>query len=135
MLIISASRRTDIPAFYSEWFMNRISAGFCLVPNPFNPTQVSTVSLAQDDVDAIVFWSRDPRPLMLHLDELDSMGYAYVFQFTINGYPSLLEPGVPKLEVAISTLVELADMIGPSRIVWRYDPIILSNITSPKYHI
>lgn len=134
-LIISASRRTDIPAFYSEWFMNRISAGFCLVPNPFRPTQVSRVSLAQNEVDAIVFWSRDPRPLMPHLGELDTMGYAYMFQFTINGYPSLLEPGAPKLEAAIAAFIRLADMIGPLRVVWRYDPIVLSDITPPEYHV
>lgn len=134
-MIISASRRTDIPAFYSEWLMNRIAAGFCLVPNPFRPTQVSRVSLAQDEVDAIVFWSRDPRPLVPHLDELDIMGYPFVFQFTINGYPSLLEPEAPKLETAIAAFIRLADMIGPLRVVWRYDPIILSDITPPEYHV
>jgi|CZCA01.1.fsa_nt_gi hypothetical protein len=134
-LIISASRRTDIPAFYSEWFMNRISAGFCLVPNPLRPTQVSRVSLVQDEVDAIVFWSRDPRPLIPYLGELDTMGYRHIFQFTINGYPGLLEPGSPKLETAVAAFTRLADRIGPLRVVWRYDPIILSDITPPEYHV
>lgn len=134
-LIISASRRTDIPAFYGEWFMNRIRAGFCLVPNPYCPTKVSMVSLAKDDVDAIVFWSRDPRSMMPHLHELDNMGYGYLFQYTINGYPRLLEPKMPDLGSAIATFVELASVIGPSRTLWRYDPIILSNITPPEYHI
>ncbi len=75
-MIISASRRTDIPAFYSEWFMNRIRAGYCTVPNPFNRSQLSRVSLMRDDVDLIVFWTRNPRPLFPHLAELDRRGVA-----------------------------------------------------------
>jgi hypothetical protein len=74
-MIISASRRTGIPAFYAEWFMNRIRAGYCMVPNPFNPAQVSRVPLTPDNVDVVVFWTRYPRPLFRHFEELESRGY------------------------------------------------------------
>ncbi len=76
-MIISASRRTDIPAFYAPWFMQRVRAGFCDVPNPFNRHQISRISLRPEEVDAIVFWTRNPRPLLASLDELDARGYRY----------------------------------------------------------
>ena len=86
-MIISASRRTDIPAFYAEWMVQRLREGYCTVANPFNRNQVTRISLKPEDVDAIVFWTRNPRPLMPYLDELDSREYHYYFQFTILGYP------------------------------------------------
>ena len=79
--------RTDIPAFYAEWMVRRLREGYCTVANPFNRNQVSCISLRPEDVDAIVFWTRNPRPLMPYFDELDSRGYRYYFQFTILGYP------------------------------------------------
>src|SRR5438552_3830430 len=100
-MIISASRRTDIPAFYSEWMANRVRAGFCTVPNPFNRHQVSRVSLRPDDVDVIVFWTRNPRPLMPRLRELDDRGLRYYFQFTILGYPRELDPKSPSASAAV----------------------------------
>ena len=81
-MIISASRRTDIPAFYAAWMVRRLKEGYCTVANPFNRNQVTWISLKPEDVDAIVFWTRNPRPLMPYLDELDSQGYRYYFQFT-----------------------------------------------------
>jgi len=74
-MIISASRRTDIPAFYSKWFMNRVREGWCHVPNPFNKKQITLVSLRPEEVEAVVFWTRNPRPLMPYLDELDTLGF------------------------------------------------------------
>lgn len=133
-MIISASRRTDIPAFYSQWFMNRIRLGFCVVPNPFNTKQLSVVSLKPEDVDAIVFWSKNPAPLIPHLGELDDPGFRYYFQFTLNDYPYALEPGVPSIHERVATFLKLAERVGPSRVVWRYDPIIVSNITSIDFH-
>ena len=133
-MIISASRRTDIPAFYSEWLMNRIRAGFCMVRNPFQPGQVSRVSLRLEDVDAIVFWSKNPQPLILRLDELDQRGYRYYFQFTLNDYSNLLEPAVPPLKERLDTFQALSRRLGKSRVIWRYDPIIISNITDYSYH-
>jgi len=133
-VIISASRRTDIPAFFSEWFMKRIEEGFVCVANPVNPRQVGRFSLLPDDVDAIVFWSKNPRPLMARLNELDS-GYRYYFQFTLNDYPPVFEPNVPGLGERLDTFRTLSDRVGPDRVVWRYDPIVVSSVTPPDYHL
>lgn len=133
-MIISASRRTDIPALYSEWFMNRVRAGWCVVPNPVNKKQASQVSLAPHDVDAIVFWSKNPAPMLRHLHELDRIGFRYYFQFSLNDYPSVIEPNIPALETRVSTFLNLSERIGTKRIVWRYDPIIISNETPYEFH-
>lgn len=133
-MIISASRRTDIPAFFAAWFMDRIQAGYCNVINPFNRKQVSTVSLKPEDVDVIVFWSKNPAPLFPCLHELDQRGFRCYFQFTLNGYPRELEPGVPGINETLAAFKQLADQIGPERVIWRYDPIIISNITPLDYH-
>lgn len=85
-MILSVSRRTDIPAFYSEWFMNRIREGFVYVRNPFNANQISKVNIKPDVVDCIVFWTKNPKPLMSNLNELDEMNYKYYFQYTITPY-------------------------------------------------
>jgi DNA repair photolyase len=135
LVIISASRRTDIPALYTKWLLNRLEAGFCVVRNPFNPKQESLVSLNPEDVEVIVFWTKDPRPLMAHLDYLDQKGYRYYFQYTLTGYPHYLEPGAPSLDQAIETFSQLADRLGAIRVVWRYDPIIISDATGFSYHL
>jgi hypothetical protein len=134
-LIISASRRTDIPALYSEWFINRIKAGWCLVPNPRNTKQYSLVSLNIADVDFIVFWSKNPAPLFPHLEELDKLGFRYYFQYTVNDYPLALEPNIPSLDSRLATFQQLSRHVTPTRVVWRYDPIIISNFTSVQFHI
>ncbi|MDA8226733.1 MAG: DUF1848 domain-containing protein [Desulfitobacterium hafniense] len=133
-IIISASRRTDIPAFYSRWFMNRIREGYCTVVNPYNRNQVSRVSLHPEDVDVIVFVTKNPKPMIPYLDELDSKGYRYYFQFTLTGYSPELEAYVPDLDSSIKTFVDLASRIGPGKVIWRYDPIIISNLTGYEYH-
>ena len=94
-MIISASRRTDIPALYPEWFMNRIREGYLFVQNPFNARQLRRIDLSPDNVDVIVFWSKNPQPMLGYLDELDDRGYRYYFQFTLTAYPKPLEPSVP----------------------------------------
>jgi len=133
-MIISASRRTDIPAFYAEWFMNRIRAGFCAVPNPFNRAQVSRVSLLPEDVDVIIFWSRNPRPMFIWLDELDRRGYRYYFQYTVMDNPRSLDLKSPPIEAAVHTFQELALHVGADRVIWRYDPIVFSDETDPSFH-
>ena len=110
---ISASRRTDVPAFYAPWFMNRVREGYCTVPNPFNSKQVSTVSLTPEDVDVFVFWTRNVGPLMPYLDELDEMGYRYYYQYTVLGYARALETKTPPLRTAVKTFQTLAERIGP----------------------
>jgi len=133
-LIVSASRRTEIPAFYSAWLMNRIRAGYCLVPKPFNAKQISRVSLENEDVDAFVFWSKNPQPMFGLLDELTDRGFIYYFQYTLNDYPRALEPKVPALDRRLETFHELARRIGPARVVWRYDPIIITPSTGYDFH-
>jgi hypothetical protein len=133
-MIISASRRTDIPAFYTPWLIERLRQGICTVPNPFNPGQVATISLRPEDVDAIVFWTRNPRPLFPYLAELDARGYRYYFQYTLMDNPRLIDPHSPSAGVAARTFRELAERIGPERLVWRYDPIVFTTITDVDYH-
>jgi len=134
-MIISVSRRTDIPAFYAEWFMNRIRAGFCTVPNPFNRHQVACVSLRPEDVDVIVFWTRNARPLLPHLAELDRLGYRYYFQYTIMDNPRAFDPQAPTLAAALRTVRELSDRVGAQRVIWRYDPIVVSSVSPLDFHL
>ncbi len=133
-MIISASRRTDLPAYYSRWLMNRLHAGFCLVPNPFNPRLVARVSLLPSDVEAIVFWTRDARPMLASLSDLDRRGYRYVFLVTVVDYPAPLGPGNLPVPVAVQMFRRLAERIGHDRVVWRYDPIVFSNVTDGAFH-
>lgn len=133
-MIISASRRTDIPAFYAEWMVRRLQAGYCTVANPYNKNQVTRISLKPEDVDAIVFWTRNPRPLIPYLDELDSRGYRYYFQFTILGYPREIDAKCPPAVAAVKTFRELAERLGPKQVIWRYDPIVFTGMTPPPFH-
>lgn len=133
--IISASRRTDIPAFYSEWFINRIRAGYCVVLNPFNPKQLSRISLKPQDVLAIVFWTRNTKPLIKYLRELDIEGYKYYFQYTIIGYPDSIDPKSPPVKDAIAAFKYLSGLIGRDRVIWRYDPILFSDEVNFDWHI
>ena len=134
-MIISASRRTDIPAFYADWFMNRVRDGYFYRVNPFNSRQVTGFSLKPKDLDAVCFWTKNPRPLLKHLDELDGRGLNYYFQFTLNPYDRTFESSVPPLGERIATFSELAGRIGPERVVWRYDPVILSSVTPVAWHL
>lgn len=131
-MIISASRRTDIPAFYSEWFINRIREEYLYVRNPFNHNLVKKISLKQEDVDAIVFWTRNPEKLITHLDYLDHKSFRYYFQYTITGYSRTLELNTPHPSKAIKTFQVLSSRIGKDKVIWRFDPIIFSNITDEK---
>ncbi len=132
-MIISASRRTDIPAFHSEWFFNRLKEGYIITKNPMNSKQIKKVSLHKEDVDCFVFWTKNPEPMIDSLEELN--GYNYYFQFTITGYPVDIEPKLPPLHKRIETLKKLSAMIGPKRIIWRYDPIILSDKIDLDFHV
>ena len=115
--------------------MESVRQGWIEVANPFNPHTISKVSLLPEDVDAIVFWTRNAKPLIPHLDELDSLGYKYLFLYTLTGYPRILEPGCPDIDDAVLTMRMLSDIIGPDRIIWRYDPIFISSLTPVDYHL
>ncbi|CAH2030847.1 DUF1848 domain-containing protein [Trichlorobacter ammonificans] len=132
--IISASRRTDIPAWYTPWLLNRLQAGFCHYPNPRFPAKLHRVSLRSADVLGIVFWTRNPAPLLPHLGSLDHWGYDYYFQYTLTGYPRALEPFAPPVEQALATFRSLAQRLGPRRVIWRYDPIILGSTLTVPWH-
>lgn len=133
-MIISASRRTDIPFFFSDWFYNRIRERYVCVRNPMNRNQVSKVSLDPEVVDCIVLWSKNPAPMVERLGELED--YRYYFQFTLTGYGRDVEPNLPdKRGKLIPTFRQLAHIVGPERVVWRYDPIAFSDKYTPEYHI
>ncbi|HNX15120.1 MAG TPA: DUF1848 domain-containing protein [Oscillospiraceae bacterium] len=133
-MILSASRRTDIPCFYGEWFMNRIRAGSVLTRNPMNHAQLSRVPLIPNIVDCIVFWTKDPASFLPFLDELDGMGYRYYFQFTLTPYDQTIEPGLRDKSSVEDTFIKLSKRIGKDRIVWRYDPIILNDVLDLAFH-
>lgn len=133
-MIICASRRTDIPAFHSEWMMNRLRAGYVLVRNPVCRTVINRVDLRRSNVDCMIFMTKDPRPMIPHLDELDSMGLRYCFQVTITPYGKDIEPGVGfKADIA-DAFKTLSSRIGKERIIWRYDPVILGGKMDAEYH-
>lgn len=134
-MILSASRRTDIPAFYAEWFMNRIKEGYFYRVNPFNTKQVKKFRLSPDNIDVIVFWTKDAKKFIAYLDELDRRGYRYYFQYTLNDYPKMFEPNLDDISERIETFKRLSDKIGKDKVIWRYDPIIISNITPIEYHL
>jgi hypothetical protein len=133
-MIISASRRSDIPAFYGQWFMNRLRAGEVLVRNPMQPKQVSRIVLSPEAVDGIVFWTKNPADFLSCLPEIDAMGYRYYFLFTITPYGRVFEPGLPEKKSLIETFRQLSRMIGRERTVWRYDPVILTSELTPEWH-
>ena len=133
-LIISASYKTDIPAFYGQWFMNRLRAGYCKMVNPYN-RRVIRVPLGQSEVDGIVFWTKNVGPFLAHLKEVHETGFPFVLQHTINGYPRVLEQAVIDESSAVRDFVKVADRYGPRVCVWRYDTIIHSSVTPRDFHI
>lgn len=133
-MILSVSRRTDIPNYYSDWFFNRIKEGFVYVRNPMNPHQISKIDLSPEVVDCIVFWTKNPEPMMDRLDELSE--YNYYFQFTLTGYGKEIECNVPhKKEKMIPVFQNLSNRIGKKKVIWRYDPIIFTKAYTPEYHL
>ena len=132
-MILSASRRTDIPCYYSDWFYNRIKEGFVFVRNPMNIHQVSKIEISPEVVDCIVFWTKNPSPMLARLEELKE--YPYYFQFTLNSYGQDVEEHVPLKGIqGVETFQRLSDKIGRQRVIWRYDPILLSNKYTIEYH-
>lgn len=125
-VIVSASRETDLPRFYADWFLLRLGIGWCGWKNPFNG-KLYKVSFA--DTRMIVFWTKNPRPMLERLAEVEALGFKnYYFQFTLNDYDAeRLEPNVPPVAERIDTFKRLANKIGKERVIWRFDPLLLSN--------
>ncbi len=134
-MIISASRRTDIPSYYASWFMNRLREGYVLVQNPYTPRRYSRVTLTRDVVDCIVFWTKNPLPMLSKLKELDALGYPYYFQFTLTPYGRDLERSLPCKETLLEAFINVSEHVGANRIVWRYDPIVLDGQHTVGYHV
>ena len=134
-MIVSASRRTDIPAFYAPWLMGRLQEGFALVKNPMVSHRFSRVSLDPRCVDAIVFWTKNASPMMDVLDDITSMGYMYYFQYTLTPYDTDVERYLPPKATLVDNFRALSTKLGPHRVVWRYDPIIGPPYFSTNYHV
>jgi len=133
MKIVSASRRTDIPAFYGDWFMNRVAEGFAGYINPFN-NKKHIVSLKKEDVAAIVLWSKNFTPFADSTLLLKDKGYSLFFNYTITGLPKIFEPEAPSESESIETIKYLSSRFSPDHINWRYDPVLVSDITGNDYH-
>jgi len=131
-MIVSASYRTDIPAFYTSWLLARLAEGVCRVANPYGGRDYQ-VSLAPGAVDAFVFWTRNLGPLLPALERVAAVA-PFAVQYTVTGYPRALEPGVIAPEAALAQLAELRRRWGPRAAVWRYDPVLLSSLTPPDWH-
>ena len=131
-MIISVSRRTDVPRFYMEWFLQRLREGYADVRNPMNPRRVSRVPLTKDAVEAVVFWTKDPAGLLRHGEE---MPFPYYVQFTLNDYGPEVEPNLPPVGERVKSFQKLAAMVGPHRVVWRYDPILFNGVYTPEEHL
>ena len=133
-MIISASYRTDIPAFYGDWFIARLAAGFCRTVNPYG-RQVHTVRLDAEAVTGFVFWTKNLGPFRCALDQVRARGFPFVVQYTINAYPRALETSVTDADRAIGHMRGLASEFGPRAGVWRYDPVIATSMTPPDWHV
>ena len=131
-MILSVSRRTDIPQYYSDWFFNRMKEGFLYVKNPMNSHQVSRIELSPDLVDLVVFCTKNPEPMMKRIDELGEI--PYYIQFTLTGYGRGMEPGLPDKRELIRIFRETAETAGRNRMVWRYDPVLLNERYPAEYH-
>jgi len=144
-MIVSVSRRCDIPRFRFKWFMERLDEGFCEVVNPYNPKQIKRVSLLPatqgmdpgntlDYVDALVFWTREPENILANADELEKRGFRFYVMVTVTGYPVELEPDLPDTSKVLASMKKLTRKIGQDRVIWRYDPVILTSITDEEFH-
>lgn len=132
-MIVSCSRRTDIPAFYGDWLFRRLQEGFCYVRNPMNPRQLTKVPLNPHVVDGVVFWTKNPAPV---LDRLEALAeYPWYFQFTLTPYGEDLERNLPPKEELVEVFRRLSRMAGKERVVWRYDPIVITGKYSPAWHL
>jgi hypothetical protein len=132
-MIISASSRTDIPAFYGDWFHNRLDAGYCLSVNAFNGRPYR-IGLRREDVDGFVFWTKNLGPFPPKLAILRERGFPFVIHYTINGYPRFLEAAIPPAATAIAHMRFVTKTYGPKVGLWRYDPILITDGTNFAFH-
>ena len=132
-MVINTGQRTDIPAFYADWFVNRLKAGFVLVRNPYNPRSVTRYRLSPEVVDLIGFCTKNPAPMLPHMDLLRP--YGQFWYVTITPYGKEIEPGVPDKREVLESFRRLSDTVGPDRVGWRYDPVFISGDYPAERHI
>jgi len=132
-MIVSASYKTDIPAFYGPWFRNRLEAGFVTVRNPWGGPPF-TVDLTREAVDGFLFWTRNVQPFLPTLDELAARAWPFMVQMTVTGYPRSLERSVIETDRAVAQIHALARRFGRRSVVWRYDPVLVCDLTPPEFH-
>ncbi|MDR1548255.1 MAG: DUF1848 domain-containing protein [Hungatella sp.] len=132
-MILSVSRRTDIPQFYPDWFFNRLKEGYLYVKNPMNSRQISRINLSPEQVELMVFWTKNPEPMMGRIGELGNI--PFYIQFTLTGYGKDIEPGLPDKRCLIDVFRNTAEQVGKDRMVWRYDPIFLNDRYREEYHL
>lgn len=129
-VIISASRSTDIPAFYAKWFFNRLEKGYCVWYNPFNQ---QPMHISFKNCKVVVFWTKNPEPIIPYLPELDKRGIHYYFQVTLNDYMQEgFEPNVPPVAKRVETFKKMSQLIGKERVIWRFDPLIVTPQLTPR---
>lgn len=133
-MILSVSRRSDIPAFYGKWFVNRLNEGFVLARNPLNANMVSKILLKPEYIECFVFWTKNATDFMQYLPKIDNFGYKYYFQYTVTSYSRDIEPNVPEKKKIIENFKELSKKIGKEKVIWRYDPVLLSQKYDVEYH-
>ncbi len=134
-MILSASRRTDLPAFYGEWLENRLREGRVLAPNPYNPHQVRDLRFTPEDIDCVVFWTKNAGPFLPRLPRIREMGYPFYFQHTLTPYGPELEPGLPDKRQVLSFMRRIGETYGPDSLVWRYDPILTRGKWTAERHL
>jgi hypothetical protein len=133
-MILSVSRRTDIPAFFGDWFMRCLGEKKVRVQNPVNPKIVSEITLDPDAIDCVVFWTKDPRNFLRRLPEIDASGYRYYFQFTLTPYDSAIERNLDKTGI-VDAFIALSERLGKEKVIWRYDPVFINDRFSLCYHL
>ncbi len=134
-MIVSVSRRTDVPAFFGDWFIDKVQKGFVLVQSPYDNSLLYKVLLNPKVVDCFVFMSKNPAPFLPHLNYLDAQGYKYFFHFTLNPYDKSIEKNLPNKVALVETFKALSKRIGKEKVHWRYDPIIFGEEMGIAYHL
>ena len=132
-MILNTGQRTDIPAFYHEWFLNRIKEGYVYVRNPYYPKLVTKYFLNPDIIDCLCFCTKNPKPMINHLHEINK--FNQIWFVTITPYGKDIEPNVPNKHQIIDSFIELSKIVGKEKVIWRYDPIFISNKYSIDYHL
>jgi len=132
-VVISASRKTDIPAFYGDWLLHRLEEGYCVMRNSYS-RRPKRVSLAREDVDAFVFWTKNPKPFLPALAEIARRGFPFYMHVTVTGYGPPMERSVASWESIVECCRRISETYGPRTVIWRYDPIVLTDAMTPVRH-